>query len=473
MNGCLASTSWVFRSFQSNTTFSSMGPIIPSILWFCRIACAYAHQSVCVDAPCTEGFELSDIAQTPFLDEILFNLHRKHLVSYLFYNMVKITHRRSPNARSDNVDVVVSCLRPTSTINYKWNEGEWYKGKLVRKDHKSKGGYWWHILWELDNTEMRVNLSPSSYAKGNWRLLGRKAEYNKRKIVSSGKRAKKLWDGTSPDSTISNLSEYEINRLKRIEENKAELLRLGITPIAKEWPSLTPKAKPKQSRLRPRREKQPRSGWRTSRRLKGRNPAGKMNPKNIKVNYELERKRHEKESYEELLELWKKDKNLKATGKSERQLFMVPTGILGYNDHTLEDIVPQVGTYLWGFAQGLYSRIFSHIRAGDILLFTSCGTGKFNRVGIVKEKRVVNQGECDKFWSRMDYNMGSGPKTNVGFPLLVPLKGKPVSIDWDKEETLAMCGYSDRLQSSRRILMDREGARLVRAKCIRSLNLKS
>ena len=46
--------------------------------------------------------------------------------------------------------------------------------------------------------------------------------------------------------------------------------------------------------------------------------------------------------------------------------------------------------------------------------------------------------------------MGSGPKSNVGFPLLVLLGEKPVKIDWDKHEIMALCGYHDRLQSSRR-----------------------
>ena len=99
---------------------------------------------------------------------------------------------------------------------------------------------------------------------------------------------------------------------------------------------------------------------------------------------------------------------------------------------------------------GLYSRIFAHCKPGDIFLFTSQGTGKFNRIGYVRSTQVVEQSVCDKFWQRMDYNMGSGPKSNVGFPLLVLLDKKPVTIDWEKNEILQLCGYNDRLQSSRR-----------------------
>ena len=47
------------------------------------------------------------------------------------------------------------------------------------------------------------------------------------------------------------------------------------------------------------------------------------------------------------------------------------------------------------------------------------------------------------------------PKKNVGFPLLVLLGEKPKAVDWDKKEVMMLCGYSDRLQSSRRIPMDR------------------
>ncbi len=68
----------------------------------------------------------------------------------------------------------------------------------------------------------------------------------------------------------------------------------------------------------------------------------------------------------------------------------------------------------------------------------------------MQSTQVVEQKVCDRFWQRMDYNMGSGPKSNVGFPLLVLLGEKPAKIDWDKHEIMALCGYHDRLQSSRR-----------------------
>ncbi len=57
-------------------------------------------------------------------------------------------------------------------------------------------------------------------------------------------------------------------------------------------------------------------------------------------------------------------------------------------------------------------------------------------------------------------------RSDIAFPLLVLLAHKPVAVEWDKEEVMRLCGYNDRLQSSRRILLDgNEGARAVLARC--------
>ena len=99
----------------------------------------------------------------------------------------------------------------------------------------------------------------------------------------------------------------------------------------------------------------------------------------------------------EMLKRWKAElgsarKGLGSTlSSSSRQLFLIPTGVPGVNDHTLHS--PQrvgskkegneVSCHLWGFCQGLYSRIFKHIVPGDILLFTPSGSGVFDRVAVV------------------------------------------------------------------------------------------
>jgi|EP00945_MAST-04E_sp_MAST-4E-sp1_P001220 hypothetical protein len=372
----------------------------------------------------------------------------------------------------DAAHSVISSLRQDSKFSYKWNKKEWYTGRLINRDSKSSGKYWWTVVWDDDGSQSRVNLNPASWQKGNWALLT-KGRPKKRVVRKKEQRAPAT--KTTKEGGESTLSQYELERLKNIEENKAELERLGIGAMRSTMVN-TPRSKARKlsGSSRPRRQlvsRTARVGYRQSRRLKGKDPSGKAAPRRkLQVNFEAQAKKREEETYKELVARWKNDKKLKATG-GDRQLFMVPTGVLGYNDHTLEEEVPSLGTYLWGFAKGLYSRIFAHINPGDILLFTSGATGKFNRIGVAAETYVVNQSECDKFWQRMDYNMGSGAKTNVGFPLLVPLKGKPVQIDWDKRETLALCGYSDRLQSSRRILMDLEGSRLVRARCEKRLGL--
>ena len=53
-------------------------------------------------------------------------------------------------------------------------------------------------------------------------------------------------------------------------------------------------------------------------------------------------------------------------------------------------------------------------------------------------------------------------RSNVGFPLLVLMRQKPAVVEWSKKEIMRLCGYSDRLQSSRRIILeDNQGGQLV------------
>ena len=137
---------------------------------------------------------------------------------------------------------------------------------------------------------------------------------------------------------------------------------------------------------------------------------------------------------------------------------MVPTGPADVNDHTLSKKVCD-GHYLWGFCAGLYSRIFEHVRPGDLFLFTTAGTGKFNRLGRITSKKVVPATEADLYWTRMDYQMGGPRRKNIGFPLLVLMENQPVEIDWSKDEVMALCGYSDRLMSSRLIVKENGGGK--------------
>ena len=89
------------------------------------------------------------------------------------------------------------------------------------------------------------------------------------------------------------------------------------------------------------------------------------------------------------------------------------------------------GKYLWGFTTGLYSRIFAKIEPGDILLFTSRGTGEFSRIGLVHRTRMAaSTQECDTIWKRFPTVGGGGAKTGRGgFPLMVLLWPKPVDVD--------------------------------------------
>jgi hypothetical protein len=83
-------------------------------------------------------------------------------------------------------------------------------------------------------------------------------------------------------------------------------------------------------------------------------------------------------SLDELLKRWQSDAT-KDQPASERQIFLIPSGeglsnrccaflassrlcAAGGNDHTLKLNTNVLKSYCWGFAEGLYTRIFNHIR---------------------------------------------------------------------------------------------------------------
>lgn len=120
---------------------------------------------------------------------------------------------------------------------------------------------------------------------------------------------------------------------------------------------------------------------------------------------------------------------------TSRKIFLVPTGKKGCNDYTLERPVSLMkNEYIWGFVAGLSNRIYSNISPGDILLFSSQGTGMFNRIAMVKEKLCIDEDTSDKIWTPKD--------GHIRFPLVVTLT-KPVEIQWDKELVLSYVGYQE------------------------------
>ena len=282
----------------------------------------------------------------------------------------------------------------------------------------------------------------------------------------------------------------EIARLQRIAQNNRTIAELSLRPSKRAKPK---RAAPKRKRPRPVQAKIPLLPVRISKRLRGqKSSVAPIDPKEYAEL--LEKRRQQKEEneqriFEEVLKRWNTSTSSTSSSSSKSSsssssststvstsltdapatLFLVPTGVEGFNDHTLSTPVCD-NHYLWGFCVGLYSRIFEHVEPGDIFLFTSSGTGKFNKVGRVTEKRIVPAKEADQYWSRMEYQMGGPTRQNIGFPLLVLFAVQPVEIDWSKDEVLALCGYSDRLMSSRRIVHENNGGKniLIR-KCIATL----
>ena len=110
--------------------------------------------------------------------------------------------------------------------------------------------------------------------------------------------------------------------------------------------------------------------------------------------------------------------------------FLCPTG-KGDNSSTLERQVLD-GCPLWGFTEGSAKRFRPHIKPGDVLVFGAPGTGRFNRVGVVKEWRDdLESAVSGRFWAPMDYCMGGKPKKGVRFTMLV-LLSSVTEVDMEK-----------------------------------------
>jgi hypothetical protein len=107
----------------------------------------------------------------------------------------------------------------------------------------------------------------------------------------------------------------------------------------------------------------------------------------------------------------------------DRRLFLIPTGTEGFNDHTLHTKVPDLDACVWGFSVNMGKRIFLKVRPGDVFLFTSSASGKFNRVGLINETRVVDPHVTDKFWKRLDHASAKNKqKTSTAFCLIALMK---------------------------------------------------
>ena len=279
-------------------------------------------------------------------------------------------------------------------------------------------------------------------------------------------------------------NDYEKKRIQRLLENKTMLADLGLQHKLESQPKQNiPFKKTNET-------KQPVYSIkeRASKRLKGIPPEN--NGLDIYSLAEQDRSLQD-DTEEEIIEKLKKDwlnsiqqkesnnillDNFNNLNCNHRQLFLIPTGVVGMNDHTLINPVPSQGNeFLWGFCQNLYKRIFCRVNAGDIFLFTSSGMGTFNRIAVVKSKKIVSKIEADIFWSRISFSMGKYTKSNIGFPLLCCLH-KPISINWNKKELMRLLGYSDHLQSSRFISHDRitsPNGQIVFIRCLKTLNLET
>ena len=362
---------------------------------------------------------------------------------------------------------------------------------------KSKLRDWWTSVIERkgSNDFLAYDKENDAWYRGSAVLPKRKRE---RKGVSV--------DASSSSSTAAkkensmgddNISAYEKKRLERIAENKRAMAEIGVESFSKVSSSFAPALLPvgksaKASSQRPAKRRRTSSrpaaplAERSSRRLKGlsadgtrksarnaRGKNGKSSPDDA-ASRARERARIEKEREASLLSKWKV--HSKAAGKDApetaggKRLFLIPSGPPGVNDHTLHEPVPDLKSHLWGFCEGLYTRIFLHIRPGDVLLFTTAGSGRFNLVAEVRECKVVSKAQSDKFWSRMSYSMGGAAKSNVGFPLLVLIK-PPHKVDWPKMDVMRLLGYTDHLQTSRYIrdVARSEGGKAVMGRCLKAL----
>ena len=193
---------------------------------------------------------------------------------------------------------------------------------------------------------------------------------------------------------------YEAQRLKRIKENQALLAGLGIhvstSAQRAQEKSKRPRRKRKPNALKQLKPCKPKKPERRSRRNLGLDPENVKGFANEAVKFIDETPVEDEEARDKrLLEKWQLHvKELESgespvKGDSQRRLFLVPTGVPGVNDHTLKEPVASLQSYLWGFCEGLFARIFQKVRPGDVFLFTSSGCGEFNRIARVRETRVV------------------------------------------------------------------------------------
>lgn len=138
------------------------------------------------------------------------------------------------------------------------------------------------------------------------------------------------------------------------------------------------------------------------------------------------------------------------------QLFLVPTGPVGVNDHCLQAPVTfqhqgrAHESYLWGFGQGMW-KVFRFMKPGDVILFTASKSGKFALVATISQVMTLTGTEATQIW-RDTVPKSLGAVSKGGFPLIVLLQ-PPVHVDFDKKTLMASFGYKphDRLQSARRV----------------------
>ena len=344
-----------------------------------------------------------------------------------------------------------------------------------------------------------ISKVPSNPIKGKFRVQfpdNTWEDFTKNKLRSISNALSPTKNNNSSKKQIKKRgpSDYEKARLTRIAENKRTMAALSLTSsrLSQHAPKRKSSVnKPKRQRII-RKPTEPRIGMRQSKRVRGVPSNKEENPQDrekMLKKRKLEKDQLEQRVYEDIFKKWSRDSQSNSSSCSSSssssssskvkpavnelpRLFLVPTGVQGVNDHTLSTKVCD-NHYLWGFCVGLYSRIFEHVVPGDIFLFTSSGTGKFNKVVQVTSKRVVPAAVADQYWSRMEYQMGGPRRTNIGFPLLVLFEHQPKEIDWSKDEVLALCGYSDRLMSSRRIVNENGGGKnILIHKCLQEINKK-
>ena len=102
--------------------------------------------------------------------------------------------------------------------------------------------------------------------------------------------------------------------------------------------------------------------------------------------------------------------------------FLCPTGA-GSNSDTLTKPILE-GCPVWGFCSGSAKNFRQHVRSGDVFLFTAPSTGRFNRVGVVREWREdPTASVSSQFWAPMAYSMARPYTVHFSVQLDHPLVG--------------------------------------------------